>query len=100
VEVGSDWALLLDTKTMNFGEVRKLRGRAATGSEEDVLAVAASLIAEWEAHDIKTGELLGPPTLETLDRTAPAFGLAVVQKVGEGLAASVPLATTKEPSPS
>ena len=99
VEVGDDWALLTDTRMMNFGEVRRLRRQATTGEEDDVLAVAASLIVEWEAHDIKTGEVLGAPTLATLDRTAPAFGLALVQKVGEGLTASVPLGSPKESSP-
>lgn len=95
IEIGEDWALLRDTKKMNFGEVRRLR-TSVGGNEDDVLAVAASLIAEWEAHDIKTGEILGAPTLETLDRTAPAFGMAIVQAVGEGLQASLPLASKRE----
>jgi hypothetical protein len=100
VEVGEDWALIQNTRTMNFGQVRKLRRTATSDDEDGMMAVAASLIAEWEAHDTKTGELLGPPSLETIDRTAPAFGLALVKAVGDGLSGAIPLALTKESGPS
>ena len=95
VEYEDQWADVLDPKELNFGDVRKLRVRAMEG-DEGAIKVSADLIAEWNAKDHKTGETLGAPSLEALDRCAPAFALEIIRVVGERLSSSLPLASTKE----